>query len=313
MTYGTNKSHTISIGDIPPSVQPESILMVDPSNYSPYHTGVATKRTAKKQNNAPLGCLAGIFIIILLSGLFLINKAKIEETLKNTQFFEQFKPKVTTQDKKPEPKVEPSAQSQDSKPKEVPSSPVTLPQTTPAKATESEKSPKPSETPEKAPQTTLKEQPKQRAPATVPKEKQDQTKDRSLYFMQLTEDGSLIRTKVNRPIKVSDSPLFDVLQSLLAGPTETEKKRGLISVIPSGSRLLSATVKDGIAYLNFNDAFQFNSYGVEGYTAQLKQVVWTATEFSTVQGVQILIEGKSLMYLGGEGIRVDRPLTRESF
>jgi len=287
--------------------------MVDPSNYSPYHTGVATKRTAKKQNNAPLGCLAGIFILILLSGLLLFNKAKIEETLKNTQFFEQFKPKESTQDKKPEPKVEPIAQSQDSKPKEVPSSPVTLPQTTPAKATESEKSPKPSATPENAPQTTPKEQPKQRAPATVPKEKQDQTKDRSLYFMQLTEDGSLIRTKVNRSIKVSDSPLFDVLQSLLAGPTETEKKRGLISVIPPGSRLLSATVKNGIAYLNFNDAFQFNSYGVEGYTAQLKQVVWTATEFSTVQGVQILIEGKSLMYLGGEGIRVDRPLTRESF
>uniref|UniRef100_A0A7C3IS03 GerMN domain-containing protein n=1 Tax=Gracilinema caldarium TaxID=215591 RepID=A0A7C3IS03_9SPIR len=313
MTYGTNNSHAISIRDIPTSVQPESILMVDPSNYSPYHTGVATKRTAKKQNNAPLGCLAGIFILILLSGLLLFNKAKIEETLKNTQFFEQFKPKESTQDKKPEPKVEPIAQSQDSKPKEVPSSPVTLPQTTPAKATESEKSPKPSATPENAPQTTPKEQPKQRAPATVPKEKQDQTKDRSLYFMQLTEDGSLIRTKVNRSIKVSDSPLFDVLQSLLAGPTETEKKRGLISVIPPGSRLLSATVKNGIAYLNFNDAFQFNSYGVEGYTAQLKQVVWTATEFSTVQGVQILIEGKSLMYLGGEGIRVDRPLTRESF
>jgi spore germination protein GerM len=104
-----------------------------------------------------------------------------------------------------------------------------------------------------------------------------------------------------------------VIQSLLAGPTETEKKRGLISVIPPNSRLLSATVKDGIAYLNFNDAFQFNTYGVEGYTAQLKQIVWTATEFTTVQGIQILIEGKSPVYLGGEGIRIDKPLTRDSF
>jgi len=131
--------------------------------------------------------------------------------------------------------------------------------------------------------------------------------------MQLAEDGSLVRAKVSRAIKVSDSPLYDVIQSLLAGPTETEKKRGLISVIPPNSRLLSATVKDGIAYLNFNDAFQFNTYGVEGYTAQLKQIVWTATEFTTVQGIQILIEGKSPVYLGGEGIRIDKPLTRDSF
>jgi len=89
--------------------------------------------------------------------------------------------------------------------------------------------------------------------------------------MKLTEEGSLIRTKSSRSIRVSDSPLNDVLQSLLAGPTEAERNRGVISAIPPGSRLLSATVKDGIAYLNFNDAFQFNTYGVEGYTAQLNQ------------------------------------------
>jgi len=287
--------------------------MVDPAYYSTYHTGVATKRTTKKKNNTPLGCLAGIFILILLSGILLFNKAKIEETLKNTRFLELFQPKKPPQDKILEPKSAPIINPQNSKDTEPPSNPVTSPQITPSKPTESESSPKPVTKPKTVPQTSPIDQPKQTAPTAMPKEKPPLTKERSLYFMQLTKEGSLIRTRVIRSIKVSDSPLFDVLQNLIAGPTETEKNRGLISVIPPGSRLLSATVKDGIAYLNFNDAFQFNSYGVEGYTAQLQQIIWTATEFSTVQGVQILIEGKNRVYLGGEGIRIDQPLTRASF
>lgn len=270
----------------------------------------------------------GLFLLILLSGLILFNKAKIEQNLKNTQFFEQFKVKTTTQTKKPEIKQEPTDTPPVSNPKEPQSIPTAIPQRTVTKQNEPEGPSHPITKPEelpRAPQTSPKEtttqsihaatknQPQKPEPSAVSKEKQPQSKNRNLYFMQLTEDGSLIRSKVSRTIIISDSPLMDVLQSLLAGPTEIEKKLGLMSAIPPGSKLLSAAVTEGIAYLNFNDAFQFNTYGVEGYTAQLKQVVWTATEFSTVRGVQFLIEGKRLTYLGGEGIRIDKPLSRESF
>lgn len=300
---------------------------------------MATKRTAKKKSNAPVGYLIGIFLIILLSGILILNKSSIEKTLKNTKVLDQLKPEtkvtetisqqkpeqkieqqpVQKPDQQPEQKQEPSPLQKPEQKPEATNKPqtttTTVPQTTPVKTPETtgttQKNTESQTKPVNTPQTVS--QPKQTQPAAAPTEKVPQTKDRTLYFMQLAEDGSLVRAKVSRAIKVSDSPLYDVIQSLLAGPTETEKKRGLISVIPPNSRLLSATVKDGIAYLNFNDAFQFNTYGVEGYTAQLKQIVWTATEFTTVQGIQILIEGKSPVYLGGEGIRIDKPLTRDSF
>ncbi|MEW6566439.1 MAG: GerMN domain-containing protein [Spirochaetota bacterium] len=300
---------------------------------------MATKRTAKKKSNAPVGYLIGIFLIILLSGILILNKSSIEKTLKNTKVLDQLKPEtkvtetisqqkpeqkieqqpVQKPDQQPEQKQEPSPLQKPEQKPEATNKPqtttTTVPQTTPVKTPETtgttQKNTESQTKPVNTPQTVS--QPKQTQPAAAPTEKVPQSKDRTLYFMQLAEDGSLVRAKVSRAIKVSDSPLYDVIQSLLAGPTETEKKRGLISVIPPNSRLLSATVKDGIAYLNFNDAFQFNTYGVEGYTAQLKQIVWTATEFTTVQGIQILIEGKSPVYLGGEGIRIDKPLTRDSF
>jgi spore germination protein GerM len=47
--------------------------------------------------------------------------------------------------------------------------------------------------------------------------------------------------------------------------------------------------------------------------AELKQVVYTATEFPTVENVQILVEGEISKYLGPEGVAIDKPLSRGSF
>jgi germination protein M len=80
-----------------------------------------------------------------------------------------------------------------------------------------------------------------------------------------------------------------------------------------GTKLVSATVRGSTAVLNFNEKFMFNSLGIEGYAGQLKQVVYTATEFSNIQDVQFLIEGQKRDYLGGEGVYIGRPLSRNSF
>jgi len=118
---------------------------------------------------------------------------------------------------------------------------------------------------------------------------------------------------VKRQVAISDSPLLDSLAALLQGPTEGELRRSLISLVPQGTRLLSAQVRGSTAYLNFNEAFMYNHYGIEGYAGQLKQIVYTSTAFPTVQDVQILIEGEKHDYLGGEGVYIGRPLSRNSF
>ena len=63
--------------------------------------------------------------------------------------------------------------------------------------------------------------------------------------------------------------------------------------------------------MDFSENFLFNSFGLEGYMGQLKQIIYTATEFPTVKRVQILIEGQVKSYLG-EGIFIGNPLTRET-
>jgi len=106
--------------------------------------------------------------------------------------------------------------------------------------------------------------------------------------------------------------MTDVINAIVAGPTNEEKNRGLISLIPPASKILSATVRGETAYISFSEDFQYNTYGVEGYAGQVRQVVFTATEFSNVKSVQILIEGRRIDYLG-EGVWIGSPLSREMF
>ena len=139
-----------------------------------------------------------------------------------------------------------------------------------------------------------------------------QTRDRSVYFTQVNNDGQILQSKVTRKIPVSQSPMTDALNVLLAGPSSEELTRGLINLIPANTRMLSAIVRGSTAYINFSVDFLFNTFGVEGYVAQLRQIVWTATEFSNVNDVQILIEGRRIDYLG-EGIWIGSPISRQSF
>ena len=132
----------------------------------------------------------------------------------------------------------------------------------------------------------------------------------TLYFVAIDSDGSIVRKPVVKTVPKTDSPLTDAIKNLLAGPDVSDKVRTLI---PSGTKLIGASVKNGVATLNFNEAFVFNqNFGNDGYSAQLQQIVYTATEFSTVNSVQFLIEGEKKDFLV-EGLWIGSPLSRANF
>lgn len=137
------------------------------------------------------------------------------------------------------------------------------------------------------------------------------TRNTNLCFVTIDSDGKVNRKIIVRSLPKSDSPLTDAIKALVAGPLPGEPN--CMNLIPAGTKLIGASVKNGVATLNFNDNFEFNSYGVEGCIAQLMQIVYTATEFSTVKSVQFLIEGEKRDYLGTEGQWIGSPLSRTSF
>ncbi len=184
----------------------------------------------------------------------------------------------------------------------VPVNPAPATPTTTPTATTTKPQPSPKETPTTGP-----------APKASPMEVVKSTRVAVLYFIRVDDDGVISRHEVKRTVDESDSPMTDALNALMAGPDADELARGFISLIPSDARLLSAQVRGSTAYLNFNEAFMYNRYGIEGYAGQLKQIVYTATGFPTVKDVQILIDGQTRDYLGGDGVFIGKPLSRASF
>jgi spore germination protein GerM len=134
-----------------------------------------------------------------------------------------------------------------------------------------------------------------------------------LYFAAVDAAGKIQLKSVIRSIPASDSPLRDTLEALLKGPSSQELNLGMVSMIPTDARLRTVTVQGDTAVVDFSESFRFNPQGMEAMDAQLRQVVYAATEFPSVKNVQIRIEGATVRYLGTEGMRLDAPLSRASF
>lgn len=270
----------------------------------------------KKKTPASLGCLFWIAFILLVLVLFFFKRDNINAVLAKTKALEFFGnkkeiaapdasspviPKITTAEpedtapaaKPPAEKDTATARGSDSPAKPAPVAKPAAPaadKTETAKPTDAAKKPPKSE-PAK--------------PANLRKA--------TLFFVSIDADGRVLRKDVIREIPQTDSPLSDTLAALFKGATTSESTKGLRSLIPAGTRLLSATVKDGVATVNLSEEFQFNQYGIEGYLGQLAQVVFTATTFPTVTSVQFLIEGQRREYLGAEGVWIGTPLSRDKF
>lgn len=288
---------------------------------------------AQNKNNKPnSGLYVAVFFVfvILIVIMFFVKKDNILSNLKKTNFFErvgvatpEFVEKHPVEQEKTLPddieidlmdnaasektinQQENPASAEKSAKTDSTAESSALPEKQPEIASEKKEENKPAVSAEKTePSSKNTSVPAAPKPASA-------TRTATLYFVSIGADGSVSRQAVKRQLAKSDSPLTDAIKALLAGPVPGEKNA--MSLIPSGSRLIGASVKDGVATLNFNESFEFNSYGVEGSIGQLMQIVYTATEFSTVKSVQFLIEGEKKEYLGSEGQWIGTPLSRSSF
>lgn len=102
------------------------------------------------------------------------------------------------------------------------------------------------------------------------------------------------------------------LESLLEGPDTFEEGYGLSTAIPEGTELLGLRIEDGIANVDLTSEFESGG-GTLSMQSRLAQVVYTLTQFPTVDGVVFSLDGEPIDVLGGEGIIIDHPLARRDY
>ncbi|MDF2633630.1 MAG: Lipoprotein LpqB, GerMN protein [Pelosinus sp.] len=101
-------------------------------------------------------------------------------------------------------------------------------------------------------------------------------------------------------------PAQTAMELLITGT----KDPTLVSVVPTGTKLRNISVKDHIAYVDFNDSLVKNNKGGSASEILLvAAVVNTLTEFHDIQKVQIMVEGKKIDTISGH-MDIGEPLSR---
>ncbi|NET37998.1 MAG: spore germination protein [Cyanothece sp. SIO1E1] len=156
------------------------------------------------------------------------------------------------------------------------------------------------------------------APSTQPSAKPTEPSSSQTAIEQTTkvfwlqDTGTRLKlTAKEINLDVRDQPdelLASAFELLLKGPTDSKDA----TTIPDGTKLKRVNVKSDGIHINLSQEFKLGG-GSAAMTGRLGQVIFTATTLEPNAKVWIAVEGEPLTVLGGEGLIVDQPMTRESF
>jgi hypothetical protein len=133
----------------------------------------------------------------------------------------------------------------------------------------------------------------------------DTTIVRAYFWLDAPDDGSDGLVAVLREVPNTKAVATAAITALLAGPTSSEGTRSISSQVPAGTQLLGLTVDDtGVATVNLSSEFIAGGPG-KAYQTRLAQVVYTLTQFPSVNRVFFLIEGSGDTITVGRSDYVD--------
>lgn len=247
------------------------------------------------KRKASLGCLFWLALVLLVVVIFLFNQKNIEAALRETGFLD-----VLQKQTEPMEVTINSPEAEDQEDREVPDK-------------NNQNHDEPKEIVLTITDTQKKDQSEENRPKdTEPAAKMNNRKAR-IFFVTIKNNGGIELKSVIRSVQFDNAPLRETMLALLQGPLTSELNQGYLSVIPEGTAIKNIYVKSNKANIDFSEGFRFNALGQAGLRAQVKQVVFTATEFANVDSVQILIDGKMQTFLSPEGPFIGDPMTRDSF
>lgn len=102
------------------------------------------------------------------------------------------------------------------------------------------------------------------------------------------------------------------VRALLAGPSAAERAAGMASTVPEGSELRGVNLAGGTATVDLTGRFASGG-GSLSMMGRLAQLVFTLTQFDSVERVELRLDGEPVRVFGGEGIVLDRPQTRADY
>jgi hypothetical protein len=129
------------------------------------------------------------------------------------------------------------------------------------------------------------------------------------YDVWFTRGESLFVTK--RTQEATHAVGSASLDAMLAGPSAEETSAGVGTQVPAGTELLDLFIADGLATVDLSSDFEVGG-GSASAVMRIAQVVYTLTQFPTVETVQFRIDGKDVPAITNHGVE-NAPVDRSAF
>jgi germination protein M len=140
----------------------------------------------------------------------------------------------------------------------------------------------------------------------------DETMTVSVYFLRETRLGKAVGT-AHREIEIPEGKTVakSAITELLAGPTDEEAEIGLKTAIPEKTKLKSINLVSETKVATIDLSTDFTNGNPETLEAQIAQVVYTLTQFPTIEKVAFQIDGQDVDLIGD--IDLSQPVDRADF
>jgi hypothetical protein len=150
------------------------------------------------------------------------------------------------------------------------------------------------------------------APSTPEASPTGNTMILSVYFLRETRLGKAVGT-AHREIEIPEGKTVakSAITELLKGPTDQEAKIGLETAIPAKTKLKSINLDTDTHVATIDLSEEFTKGDQETMQAQIAQVVYTLTQFPTIEKVSFQIAGQDVDKIGD--IDLGQPVDRTNF
>lgn len=128
-----------------------------------------------------------------------------------------------------------------------------------------------------------------------------------VYFVRDGLTAESVLRSVDEPAVAAGA-----IEALITGSTDEEQADNLHSAVPSDTLLLGLTIEDGLATIDLSREFEVGG-GSFNILSRLAQVVYTLTDFPTVDEVLFHLDGEPVDVFSGEGVVLDHPVDRDDY
>jgi spore germination protein GerM len=135
-----------------------------------------------------------------------------------------------------------------------------------------------------------------------------------VYWLQANQErldfapASIKLSDLSQTDRAPASVLKAGIERLLAGPANTD----VTTTIPAGTKLNALTLKPDGIHLDLSKEFVAGG-GSVSMQGRLGQIIFTASSLDPKANVWVSVAGEPLKVLGGEGLEVQQPMTRQLF